>query len=65
MIPNVLKMSPAERRDACRELQAHMSTDPAIADRDECAEYRQAVCHFPDWLGYPYEVDGERLNPER
>ncbi|MFA9460602.1 hypothetical protein [Thiohalorhabdus methylotrophus] len=64
MRPNVLEMSITERLEACRELQAH-TPGAAQADCDECAEYRQAVCNFPDWLGYPYEVEEERISPER
>ncbi|HKJ70673.1 MAG TPA: hypothetical protein VKA55_02885 [Gammaproteobacteria bacterium] len=49
-------------RSACRLLERERPS--GLADCDECAEYRLAVCHFPDWLEFP--LPGQILpNPER
>ena len=58
--------TPDEQRAACRLLKEEQANEPrAGADLDECAEYRMAVCHFPEWLGFPYPVAPDRIDPER
>ena len=63
---NLPDIPPETRRQACALLRAEQAQElRADADLDECAEYRLAVCHFPEWLGFPFPVDPDRLDPER
>lgn len=66
MKDHLQEFTPEEQRRACRLLREEQAQEGrAEADLDENAEYRMAICHFPEWLDFPYPVDPDRLGPER